>query len=162
MLILLLVISAEKDKQERDWPNLIPSFRPHICLIIATDKTKFTYNIGYVDFGCFCTRKQHFSCPSSSIPTHKGRTDWVIHVLLSTRQCAPIWSDTSYFLAQASWRLYGIRQPPTFLCSTSKLLMNNVQLPHVRHGHGHGGHDSHGSHLYLWPTLLNLSNCVFK
>ena len=47
----------------------------------------------------------------------------------STRQCA-------YFLTQAGWRLYEIRQPLTSC---------NLQFPPGRQGH-HGGYGYHGCH----------------
>ena len=58
---------------------------------------------------------------------------------------------TSNFLTQANWRLYEIRQPPTWLCITSNFLTDGRDGiygrdgNHSRDGH-HGPEGHHGCH----------------
>ena len=67
---------------------------------------------------------------------------------------------TSNFLTQASWRLYEIRQPPIFLCTTSNFLINTtIETFHAGHlgGRALGAlWGQGGSHWGHWVALMGL------
>ena len=91
--------------------------------------------------GAFVPENNIFSCSNSSIPTHKGLTEYSRFAFQSdphgnahpAGQIPPtflhkvIWDQTT-----SNFLVFNLQIPHI----TSKLLMNNVRLLHVCHGHG--------------------------